>query len=307
MLFGRIADLYGRRRLFLIGIALMAVASTIGGLATSPALLLTGRALQGVGTAIATPAALSLLTTAFPDEKQRARVLGINGALRAGGFTVGALVGGTLVGALSWRWAFLINVPVAALILISTPLLVKSSRARTHVTLDVPGAITVTLGLLSFTLGVTSRNLYSVMAGLVLLVAFWLIEQRAKMPLAAMITGLMFGVPGLAAVVAGVAAGRFVARFGARNVLRGLPESEQGLATGLASMSQQVGSTIGVPILGAVAATQTTLLAGIHVAVTVDVVVTMTAIALIWTGLRPRAHTPRPQFDEAFAPDALSA
>ena len=97
LLFGRIADLCGRRRLFLIGIALMGASSLVGGFAISPAQLLVGRALQGLATALAMPAALSLLTTSFTDEKQRARVLGLNGALPCGGFTVGALVGGTLV------------------------------------------------------------------------------------------------------------------------------------------------------------------------------------------------------------------
>lgn len=128
LLFGRVADLFGRRRLFLVGIALLAVSSLVGGFATSPATLLTARVLQGFATAITLPAALALLITEFSDEKQRARVLGFNGALLSGGFTVGALVGGTLVGMLSWRWAFLINVPVAVLILAATPFVVRPSR-----------------------------------------------------------------------------------------------------------------------------------------------------------------------------------
>src|SRR5882757_2566063 len=129
LLFGRMADLFGRRRLFLTGIALLAVASLTGGFATNSAMLLTARTLQGFATAIATPAALSLLITTFTDKKQRARVLGLNGALLSAGFTAGALVGGALVGMLSWRWAFLINVPVALLILVATPFLVQASKA----------------------------------------------------------------------------------------------------------------------------------------------------------------------------------
>ncbi|HEY0447721.1 MFS transporter [Actinophytocola sp.] len=382
LLFGRIADMFGRRRIFLTGIVLLAAASLVGGFATDPVLLLTARTLQGFATAIATPAALSLLITTFSDEKQRARVLGLNGALLSGGFTVGALVGGTLVGALSWRWAFLINVPVAVLILVVTPFLVRASRGPAGVKLDVPGAVTVTLGLLAFAFGVTNRNLYVLVAGLVMLVVFWRIEQRSKAPLAAvsilsrptvkwgniaglvvfsmesamiflmtlylqdvlgfspMTTGLIFGVPGLASVAAGIMAGRFIGRYGQRTVLAmgllvqagctaplvllgtstawlwvlvpalflgffghvaaivafmvtatagsGLPDSEQGLATGLATLSQQVSVTIGVPILSAVAATQANLLSGIHVAIVVDVLVTAVVIALIWTGLRPR-------------------
>jgi MFS family permease len=387
LLFGRIADLFGRRRLFLTGIALLAVASIVGGFATSPALLLIARTLQGLATAIAMPAALSLLITSFSDEKQRARILGLNGALLSGGFTVGALVGGALVGALSWRWAFLINVPVAVLILAVTPFVVRTSRAPAGVKLDVPGAVAVTLGLLAFVFGVTDRNLYALMIGVALLAAFWLIELRAKAPLVAltiltrptvkwgnlatlvvfsmgsslvflltlylqdvlhfepMTTGLIFGVPGLASVVAGVIAGRFIARHGSRNVLvtgllgqaaftapllllgtsnawlmvlvpalflaffahvtaivaaivtatSGVADSEQGLATGLASMTQQVGITVGIPILGAVAATQASLLGGIHLALAANVVLIALVAAILWIGLRAtqRQHRPR--------------
>jgi MFS family permease len=378
LLFGRIADLYGRRRLFLTGITLLAVASMVGGFAASPTQLLVARALQGLATAVATPAALSLLITSFSDDGQRTRVLGLNGALLSGGFTVGALVGGALVGALSWHWAFLINVPVALLILVVTPFVVPASSAPAGVKLDVPGAVTVTLGLLAFTFGVTDRNLYALIGGLGLLVLFWLIEVRAKAPLVAvsmlarptvkwgnvacfvvfsmesalvflitlylqdvlrfapLTTGLVFGIPGLAAVAAGVIASRLIGRYGPRNVLAvamlvqtgftaplifldasnvwlcllipalfagflghvtaivacmvtatsNVPDSEQGLATGLASMTQQVAITVGIPILGAVTATQTSLLGGIHLALGVNVLVTVTAVALIWTGLR---------------------
>ena len=155
LLFGRLGDLYGRRRIFLAGLALLAAASLLGGVSTGPALLLTARALQGVASAMTAPAALSLLITTFADERQRARVLGLNGALLSGGFTVGALAGGLLVGVLSWRWAFLINVPVALAILALTPAVVPAGRSRAAVRLDVPGAASVTLGLLAFVFGVT--------------------------------------------------------------------------------------------------------------------------------------------------------
>jgi len=381
LLFGRIADLFGRRRMFLIGIGLLAVSSVLGGLATNPAMLLTARVLQGSATAIATPAALSLLVTSFRDEKLRARVLGLNGALMSGGFTVGALVGGTLVGMLSWRSAFLINVPVAVLILVATPFVVRAGRTQGEVKLDVPGAVAVTLGLLAFVFGATSRNPFALAGGLALLVVFWVIERRAEAPLAAvsilsrptvkwgnvagltvfsmepaaiylmtlylqdvlhfapMTTGLVFGVPGLASVAAGILAGRFIGRYGSRRVLAvgmlvqagctaplvllgtgngwlavlipalflgffghvtaivsfmvtatsALPDSEQGLATGLATLTQQIGITVGVPILAAAAATQAGLLGGIHLALALDVLVTVTAVVFIWTGLRPRS------------------
>ncbi|MBF6064116.1 MFS transporter [Nocardia terpenica] len=381
LLFGRIADLFGRRRMFLIGITLLAAASLIGGFATNPVELLTARTLQGFATAIATPAALSLLVTSFSDESQRARVLGLNGALLSGGFTVGALVGGTLVTGLSWRWALLINVPVALVILAVTPFVVSPSRASTGVKLDVPGAITVTLGLLSFSFGVVNHNVYALIAGVLLLVVFWLIERKAPAPLAAvsilnrptvkwgnlaglivfsmesgliflmtlylqdvlhfsaLTTGLLFGVPGLASVVAGIIAGRFIGRYGPARVLTvglivqtgftaplmvlgpstlwlwvlmpalfigffghvtaiasfmvtattGLPDSEQGLATGLATLTQQIGITVGIPVLSAIAAGQAVLLTGIHLAVAANVAITVTVIVLISLGLLRRA------------------
>src|SRR5262245_4159066 len=122
LLFGRLGDIYGRRRLFALGLALLALASLIGGIATGPLLLLGARALQGIATAMTAPAALALLITTFADDRQRARVLGLNGTLLSGGFTVGALAGGLLVEVLRWRWAFLIDVPFALAILVLTPL-----------------------------------------------------------------------------------------------------------------------------------------------------------------------------------------
>ncbi len=128
LLFGRLADLLGRRRVFLGGMVLLICASALGGLATTPEVLLTARVLQGLAAAMSTPAALSLLTTEFDEGSARDRVLGFNGAILSGGFTVGALVGGALVSLISWRAAFLINLPVALAILVLTPGLVAASR-----------------------------------------------------------------------------------------------------------------------------------------------------------------------------------
>ncbi len=139
---------------------------------------------QGLATAIAIPAALSLLTTTFGEGPLRDRVLGLNGALLSGGFTAGALVGGVLVGVLSWHWAFWLNVPIAVAILIATPFVVPADRGRAGTRLDIPGAISVTAGLLAFVFGVTNRMPAAVVAGLVLLGLFLVIELRAKAPLA---------------------------------------------------------------------------------------------------------------------------
>jgi MFS family permease len=155
LLFGRLGDLYGRRRIFLIGLSLLAAASLLGGVSTGPALLLAARVLQGVASAMAVPAALSLLITTFADERQRAWVLGLNGSLLSAGFTVGAIAGGMLVGVLSWRWAFLVNVPVALAVLALTPAVVPAVRAPASVRLDVPGAASVTLGLFAVAFGIT--------------------------------------------------------------------------------------------------------------------------------------------------------
>lgn len=377
LLFGRLGDLYGRRRIFLTGLTLLAAASLLGGVSTGPTMLLTARALQGMAAAMTAPAALSLLITTFSDERQRARVLGLNGSLLSGGFTFGALAGGTLVGVLSWRWAFLINVPVALMILVLTLIVVPPARSTEGVRLDVPGAASVTLGLLTLVFGITERSLFAVVVGLILLALFVLIERRAKAPLVAigmltlpsvrwgnlaaltifsmeaglvflitlylqevlhlgpLITGLIFGVPGLASVVAGVIAGRIIGRRGAHIVLLAallvqggmtlplillgtqatwlwllvpalfggffghitavvaatvtatseVPDADKGLATGLITTSQRVAVTIGIPVLGAVMAARSDLLAGIRLALVADVLLTLTAVTLIRAGL----------------------
>lgn len=106
LFFGRVADLFGRKRLFLIGIVLLGISSLAGGLAQEPALLIAARIGQGLATAMVTPAALSLMTTMFPEGPARSKALGLNGALMAAGFTAGAVLGGLLTGAVSWRWAW---------------------------------------------------------------------------------------------------------------------------------------------------------------------------------------------------------
>jgi MFS family permease len=185
LLFGRLGDIHGRRRFFVGGLALLAAASLLGGIATSPALLLAARALQGVATALTAPSALALLITAFADDRQRARVLGLNGTLLSGGFTVGALAGGMLVGVLSWRWAFLINIPFALAILALTPFAIPAGRSPGRVRLDIPGAASVTLGLLALVFGIIEWFVPALIAGLLLVALFFWIERRATAPLVA--------------------------------------------------------------------------------------------------------------------------
>ncbi len=192
LLFGRVADLAGRRKMFLIGMALLGAASLMGGLAVDPAMLLIARVGQGIATAIVVPAALSLLIGSFPEGPLRDKALGLNGALMAAGFTTGAILGGLLTDLMSWRWAFFINIPVAVAVLAIAPVVLAESKPTSKTRLDVPGAITVTLGLLALVYGMTHAaenswtdplTLGSLAAAAALFVAFVAVEHRAAFPL----------------------------------------------------------------------------------------------------------------------------
>lgn len=158
LFFGRVADLFGRKRLFLVGIVLLGVSSLIGGVAIGPAMLICARVGQGIATAMVTPAALSLMTTMFPEGPARSRALGLNGALMAAGFTTGAVLGGLLTGAISWRWAFFINVALAVVVIIVAPFALQEPKRDIRPRLDVPGAILITLALVSLVFGIDSAG-----------------------------------------------------------------------------------------------------------------------------------------------------
>src|SRR5215470_1141223 len=147
LLAGRLADLYGRRRVFMIGVVIFSVASLLCGLAWSEGVLIGARALQGVGAAVITPSALSIVMTTFDEGAERNKALGIWGALGGGGAAVGVLAGGVLTTYLSWRWIFFVNVPVGAAAFLLTPRVVRESRVEEKKSLDVAGAVTVTAGL----------------------------------------------------------------------------------------------------------------------------------------------------------------
>jgi MFS family permease len=158
LMFGRVCDLVGRKRLFLIGMTLLGVSSLCCGLAVDPVMLLGARVAQGTATAMVAPAALSLLTTTFPEGPARHRALGLNGALMAAGFTTGAILGGVLTDVLSWRWAFFINVAVAVIVLTVAPAALTENRAEGRPLIDFPGALTVTLGLVGIVYGATAAG-----------------------------------------------------------------------------------------------------------------------------------------------------
>ena len=402
LLFGRVADLAGRRRLFLIGMALLGAASLMGGLAIEPAVLLIARVGQGVATAMVVPAALSLLLGAFPEGPLRDRALGLNGALMAAGFTTGAILGGLLTDIFSWRLAFFINIPVAVAVLAIAPAVLAESRQHTKTRLDVPGAITVTLGLLALVFGMSHAaenswtdplTLGSLTAAAVLFVAFTAVERRAEFPLVplailkrstvawgniagvlAFVTetslvflltlylqqvlgytplgaGLAFAVLGLGTVLGGILGPKVIAKVGNKQAIvygflvqaiataslvmlsndagaialllaatfvggvanlvvivgfmvtatSGLPEGEQGLATGLATMSQQIGITMGIPIMSALFTAQLVslgstdapaVLSGVTLAIWVNASLCLAAALMVALFLRPAESLP---------------
>ncbi|GAA3594745.1 MFS transporter [Nonomuraea rosea] len=402
LFFGRIGDLIGRKRIFLGSLALLGVASLAGGLAPTPEILIVARVAQGLATAAATPAGLALLTTSFPEGPLRQKALGLNGALMSAGFTTGAVLGGVLTDLLSWRWAFFINVPVALAVLLVAPAVIAESRPAARPRLDLPGALSVTLGLLGIVYGLTQAGehgwthplaLTGLLAGAALLVVFHRVERTAAQPLvplhvlrkptvawgnllgllafvtetslvylltlylqktlgfSALAAGLSFGVLGLGTVIGGLLAPKAIARTsivtvlvgggllqtvstaallllgsspasmglllpatflgGVGNMLvivgfmvtatTGLPDHQQGLATGLASMSQQVGITMGTPIMSAIVTATTggvvaagAVLHGVTVAIAANAALVLLGVliaALFLRARRDRTHT----------------
>ncbi|MFK0137626.1 MFS transporter [Streptomyces murinus] len=387
LLFGRVGDLFGRRRLFLAGLALFGAASLLSTLAWDPASFLTGRALQGLGAAAIVPTGMSLLTTTFPEGPARDRALGISGTLLSLGFTIGMVAGGTLTDTFGWRSTMALLTLFALIVLPLAPGLLPESRTPDRPRLDVPGAITVTTGLLSLIYALSTAAdhgfgradvLAALAAGLLLLAAFVLVESRSAAPLvslpmlrrrtvawgnigglvtfsmmstivfvltlylqeilglSAFETGLVFGFQGVLSVVAGTLAPKVIGRLGARRTLvgslagqgaltasllllnthvwsawlataavalasmchlgaiisygvtvtSGVPDAEQGLATGLVTSTQQVGITVGIPLLGVLATTSGDLLSGVHTVIALDAAIVLGAALLTGLGLR---------------------
>ncbi|MFD5077871.1 MFS transporter [Streptomyces sp. NPDC058371] len=398
LLFGRMGDLYGRRRLFLTGLAVFGAASLLATFAWDPGSFLTGRALQGLGAAAIVPTGMSLLTTTFAEGPARDRALGISGTLLSLGFTVGMVAGGVLTDLLTWRSTMGLLSLFALIVLPLAPGLLPGSRPRDPKTtggspdpdrprLDVPGAVTVTGGLLSLIYALSTAAergfggadvVATLIVGVLLLAAFVYVESRTASPLvslpmlsrrtvawgnlgglvtfsmmstvvfvltlylqetlglSAFRAGLVFGVQGVMSAVAGVYAPKVIGRFGARRTLvgslagqglfigallgvgegggsvwlattavslasmchlgaiisygltvtSGVPDAEQGLATGLVTSTQQVGLTIGIPLLGVLATTSPDLLSGVHTVLLLDAAIVLAASILVAFGLR---------------------
>ena len=193
LLGGRLADILGRRRLFVAGILLFTVSSLLDGLAWSESSLIGFRALQGLGAALVSPAALSILTTTFNEGRERNVALGIWGAVSGSGAAAGVLLGGALTSAFSWSWIFFINIPIGVLVLAVTPWLLRESRADLeHRHFDAAGAGSITSGLMLLVYAMTraaqhgwgTTETIGLLAGsAVLIAAFIVIEARSKAPL----------------------------------------------------------------------------------------------------------------------------
>ena len=193
LLGGRMADLLGRRRLFIAGVALFTISSLLAGFAWSAGSLITFRATQGLGGALLAPAALSILTTTFAEGRERNVALGVWGAVSGSGAAAGVLLGGFLTSSLAWSWIFFINVPVGIALVAVSPFLLRESRAELgHRTFDFAGAFTVTSGLMLLVYAMTRatevgwgsvETIGVLAASAALILAFVAIELRSKAPL----------------------------------------------------------------------------------------------------------------------------
>jgi EmrB/QacA subfamily drug resistance transporter len=193
LLGGRLGDLFGHRRMFLGGIALFTAASLACGVATTQGLLIAARAVQGLGGAVVSAVALSLIISMFTEPGERAKAMGVFGFVAAGGGSIGVLAGGVLTDALSWHWVFLINLPIGIAVFVLTVMLIPDGEGqRTGQRLDVAGAVTVTTAVILATYAIVNGNeagwgsvqtLGLLGVSVVLLAAFLVIESRVEAPL----------------------------------------------------------------------------------------------------------------------------
>ena len=219
LLGGRASDLLGRQRLFIAGVAVFTVASLVNGIATSSGMLIGGRALQGLGAALVSPAALSIVTTTFAEGRERTKALGIWSAIAAGGGAFGLIIGGLLTETLSWRWVFFVNLPIGiAAALLSLRFIPNTRSDEKPETADVAGAVTVTGGLLLLVYAIVKAQSYGWGSGkalglfalaVILIAVFVLIEQRSKAPLVRLSIFRMRSLTGANGAMLLVASGLF--------------------------------------------------------------------------------------------------
>jgi EmrB/QacA subfamily drug resistance transporter len=192
LLGGRAADLFGRRRVFMIGLVVFSAASLAGGFATSSGWLIVARGVQGLGAAIVSPAALSIVTTTFTEGAERNKALGIWGALAGAGGAVGVLMGGMLTEWAGWQWVLFVNVPIGVTAAVLAPRFVRESRTHERTSMDVAGAVSVTAGLIVLVYALVEANdagwgstqtVGLLALSVALIVAFVAIELRTKHPI----------------------------------------------------------------------------------------------------------------------------
>lgn len=193
LLGGRLGDFYGHRKMFLIGLVLFTVASLACGMANSQAVLIVARAIQGLGGAVVSAVALSLIMDLFTEPDERAKAMGVYGFVCAGGGSIGVLLGGVLTSALSWHWIFLVNLPIGIAVYMLCMKLLPSDHVQAESSShDIAGAFTITASLMLAVYAIVNGNeagwrsaetIYMLLVAVGLLVAFILIEQRVKTPL----------------------------------------------------------------------------------------------------------------------------
>ena len=249
LLSGRIGDLYGQKKLFIIGVAIFTAASFVGGLAPSLLSLVISRAVQGVGAAISTVTALAIFATIFPEGPQRNKAFGILVAVLSAGFAAGSLTGGVLTAALGWRSVMFVNVPIgAATVLLSFKYLPQSRGRCIDKRLDIPGALTVTSGTILFVYALTNAGnegfvtlgtLLPLASSILILIGFIGIESRSKaplMPLSFLKRGTVLTANILTLIVAGASGGLgFIITIYLQQIL-----GYSALATGLAFLPAAV-------------------------------------------------------------------
>ncbi len=192
LLGGRLGDVFGRRRMFIVGISIFTLASLAGGFATTSAWLIATRAVQGIGGAISAPTALALIGETFPEGPSRTRAMGIYAAMSGAGGAVGLLLGGILTTALSWRWVLFVNVPLGVLVVVMAPRVLSRSEQRARIRLDLPGSVTATVGMTALVYGLVRAPVNgwedpitytSFAVAFTLLASFVVIEMRSDHPI----------------------------------------------------------------------------------------------------------------------------
>ncbi|XVQ85170.1 MFS transporter [Microbispora siamensis] len=252
LLGGRLADRWGAREVFLAGMALLALASAAGGLAPDHAVLLSARFAQGVGAAMAAPAAVSLVTRLRPDARERERALAVWGTLSVTGAVAGSLLSGLVAAVASWRWSFLLPAAVGVAA-VATGVFLLPPAPRTAARLDVPGALLATTGLVAFAYGLLEGAAAVTATGLLLTAGFVVLQARTPRPLLPLrlVAHRRRGAALLVVFVTAAASATSTATVAA---LDGVPAEDAGAAGGLVNTAMEAGPTVGLAVLVALAA-----------------------------------------------------